>query len=190
MSWAYQALLLAGGQLTAPKAYTLAADAGSFVHSGQSASGAVALRFYVLHGGTVLSGMDARFGLGVSFSVAVGQCTVTGQSTGFTRYYRLLTNAGIHTATAIGTILRTARTIAAGFGTLTASGWSAAWSNTMRFPVESGIMACERQGAGLYRALRLQAEARTVNLAGQLALQSIASSSRANSRQLGISIGL
>lgn len=190
MSWAYQALLPAGGQLSASKAYTLAADAGSFVNSGQSADGAVALRFHVLYGGAAVSGMDAGFGLGVSFSVAAGQCVIAGQSAGFTRFYRLLSNAGVYAATAIGTILRTARTIAAGFGTLTTSGQSATWSSTMRFPVESGIMACDRQAAGLYRALRLQAEARTVNLAGQLALPSIASSSRANSRQLGISIGV
>lgn len=190
MSWAYQALLPAGGQLSASKAYTLAADAGSFVHSGQSAGGAFARIFSVLYGGAALSGVDAGFKLGVSFSVAVGQCVIAGQSAGFTRFYRLLANAGFHTATAIGTILRTARTIAGGFGTLAASGQSATWSSTVRFPVESGIMACDRQAAGFYRALRLQAEARTVNLAGQLVLPNIASSGLTNSRQLGISIGL
>ena len=126
----------------------------------------------------------------MSFSVAAGQCAIAGQSAGFTRYYRLLSNAGIYTATAIGTLLQTALTIAVGFGTLTTSGQSATWSSATRFSVESGIMACDRKTAGLYRALRLQAEARTVNLAGQLALHSIASASRANSRQLGISIGL
>jgi hypothetical protein len=190
MNWAYQALLPASGQLLAPKTYTLAADAGSFVHSGQSVSGAIARRFYVLNGGAALNGMDALFGFGKNFVVTAGQCALAGQSAGFSRVFRLLVNAGLCAATAIGTALRVSRTVTGGFGTLTAYGQSAAWSSAMRFPVEGGVMACDRQAAGLYRAFRLQAETRTVSLAGQLALQSIASSSRANSRQLGISIGL
>ncbi|MEJ2125080.1 MAG: hypothetical protein P8Y47_09815 [Alphaproteobacteria bacterium] len=192
MNWAYQALLPAGGQFSVSKVYTLAADAGSFIHSGQFASGTVARRFHVLYGGTALSGMDAQFGFGVSFSVAPGQCALAGQSAGFARFYRLLANAGVYTATAIGTALRAARAFAGGFRTFTASGQSVAWSNTIRFPVECGVMTCDRQAAELYRSLHLQAEARTVNLAGQRAMHSIASSGsgRANSRQLAISIGI
>lgn len=155
-------------------AYTLTADAGSYILSGQTVNLTSARSIVAAPGSCALTGNDATLvytGAGIAYSIAAeaGSYSLTGQVANLTSARRILADPGSYSLTGQAANLTSARRITADPGSYSLTGQAANLNIGRRMAADPGSYVLTGNTANFPRLRNMIAVAGSYSLTGQAA---------------------